>query len=43
MILSMVVLGGMGSITGVVIAAMILILVPEYLRAFSNTACCSSA
>ena len=36
MILSMVVLGGMGSITGVVIAALILILVPEYLRAFSE-------
>lgn len=36
MILSMVVLGGMGSITGVVLAAMILILVPEYLRAFSE-------
>ncbi|WP_165175302.1 branched-chain amino acid ABC transporter permease [Desulfovibrio sp. ZJ369] len=36
MILSMVVLGGMGSISGVVIAAMILILAPEYLRAFSE-------
>ncbi|MGN0009047.1 MAG: branched-chain amino acid ABC transporter permease [Desulfovibrionaceae bacterium] len=36
MILSMVVLGGMGSITGVVIAAVILILAPEYLRAFSE-------
>lgn len=36
MILSMVVLGGMGSIVGVVIAAMILILAPEYLRAFSE-------
>lgn len=36
MILSMVVLGGMGSIVGVVIAAMLLILVPEYLRAFSE-------
>ena len=36
MILSMVVLGGMGSITGVVIAAMVLILAPEYLRAFSE-------
>ena len=36
MILSMVVLGGMGSITGVGIAALILILVPEYLRAFSE-------
>lgn len=36
MILSMVVLGGMGSIWGVVVAAMLLILVPEYLRAFSE-------
>ncbi len=36
MILSMVVLGGMGSITGVILAALILILVPEYLRAFSE-------
>ena len=36
MILSLVVLGGMGSIVGVVIAAMILILAPEYLRAFSE-------
>lgn len=36
MILSMVVLGGMGSIAGVAIAAMILILAPEYLRAFSE-------
>ena len=36
MILSMVVLGGMGSIVGVVIAATILILAPEYLRAFSE-------
>jgi len=36
MILSIVVLGGMGSIIGVVIAAFILILLPEYLRAFSD-------
>lgn len=36
MILSMVVLGGMGSIWGVVVAAMALILIPEYLRAFSE-------
>ena len=36
MILSMVVLGGMGSRVGVVIAAFILILAPEYLRAFSD-------
>ena len=35
-ILVMVVLGGMGSIAGVAIAAMILILAPEYLRAFSE-------
>lgn len=36
MILSMVVLGGMGSISGVIVAAIILILAPEYLRAFSE-------
>ncbi len=36
MILSIVVLGGMGSIAGVVAAALILILLPEYLRAFSD-------
>lgn len=36
MILSMVVLGGMGSVTGVTIAAVILVLAPEYLRAFSE-------
>ena len=36
MILSIVVLGGMGSIAGVTIAAFILILMPEYLRAFSE-------
>ncbi len=36
MILSMVVLGGMGSITGVVLAAMLISLLPEYLRAFSE-------
>ncbi len=36
MILSMVVLGGMGSITGVTLAALILVLAPEYLRAFSE-------
>ncbi|MBI5016996.1 MAG: high-affinity branched-chain amino acid ABC transporter permease LivM [Deltaproteobacteria bacterium] len=36
MILSIVVLGGMGSILGVFIAAMVLILLPEYLRAFSE-------
>jgi branched-chain amino acid transport system permease protein len=35
-ILCIVVLGGMGSITGVVISALILILLPEYLRAFSE-------
>ncbi|MDM8552405.1 branched-chain amino acid ABC transporter permease [Desulfobacterales bacterium HSG2] len=32
MILSMVVLGGMGSVAGVIIGALILILLPEYLR-----------
>ncbi|MCP4451191.1 MAG: branched-chain amino acid ABC transporter permease, partial [Planctomycetes bacterium] len=31
-----VVLGGMGSILGVICGAMILILLPEYLRAFSE-------
>ncbi len=36
MILSMVVLGGMGSISGVVIGTLVLSLVPEYLRAFSE-------
>ena len=35
-ILSIVVLGGMGSITGVVLGAFILILLPEYLRAFAD-------
>jgi len=35
-ILSIVVLGGMGSIVGVILAALILILLPEYLRAFSQ-------
>jgi branched-chain amino acid transport system permease protein len=35
-ILSIVVLGGMGSILGVILAALILILLPEYLRAFSD-------
>ncbi len=36
MILAIVVLGGMGSIVGVAIAALVLILLPEYLRAFSE-------
>jgi branched-chain amino acid transport system permease protein len=36
MILCVVVIGGMGSIVGVVVGAMILILMPEYLRAFSE-------
>jgi branched-chain amino acid transport system permease protein len=36
MVLSIVVLGGMGSTTGVVLGAFILILTPEYLRAFSE-------
>lgn len=35
-ILSIVVLGGMGSILGVVLGAFVLILLPEYLRAFSD-------
>ncbi|MDZ4165583.1 MAG: branched-chain amino acid ABC transporter permease [Smithellaceae bacterium] len=35
-ILCIVVLGGMGSILGVMLAAIILILLPEYLRAFSD-------
>jgi len=35
-ILSIVVLGGMGSIIGVIVAALILILMPEYLRALSE-------
>ncbi|MDI6726106.1 MAG: high-affinity branched-chain amino acid ABC transporter permease LivM [Smithellaceae bacterium] len=35
-ILCIVVLGGMGSILGVMLAALILILLPEYLRAFSD-------
>lgn len=35
-ILSIVVLGGMGSIVGVIISALILILLPEYLRALSE-------
>ncbi|MCK5199411.1 MAG: high-affinity branched-chain amino acid ABC transporter permease LivM, partial [Spirochaetales bacterium] len=36
MILCVVVIGGMGSIFGVVLGALILILLPEYLRAFSE-------
>lgn len=36
MILAIVVMGGMGSIVGVMIAAFVLILLPEYLRAFSD-------
>ncbi len=35
-ILCIVVLGGMGSIIGVIIAALILMLLPEYLRAFAD-------
>jgi branched-chain amino acid transport system permease protein len=35
-ILCIVVLGGMGSIIGVIVAALVLILLPEYLRAFSE-------
>lgn len=36
LILCIVVLGGMGSVTGVVIAALVLILLPEYLRVFAD-------
>lgn len=36
MILSIVVLGGMGSIVGIIIAALALTLIPEYLRIFSD-------
>jgi branched-chain amino acid transport system permease protein len=36
MILSIVVLGGTGSIVGIIIGALLLILLPEYLRAFSD-------
>ncbi len=36
MVLAMVVLGGMGSIWGVVLAALLLTLLPEYLRTFSE-------
>jgi len=36
MILCIVVLGGMGSVIGVIVGAMVLILLPEYLRAFSE-------
>jgi len=36
LILSMVVLGGMGSIWGVVVGALAITLIPEYLRAFSE-------
>jgi len=36
MILAIVVLGGMGSIIGVIIAALAIILLPEYLRVFSD-------
>jgi branched-chain amino acid transport system permease protein len=36
MILCVVVLGGMGSIIGVIVGALVLILLPEYLRAFSE-------
>ncbi len=35
-ILSLIVLGGMGSIVGVILGALIFILLPEYLRAFSD-------
>jgi len=36
MILSIVVLGGMGSIPGVILGALVLMLLPEYLRAFQD-------
>ncbi len=36
LILCIVVLGGMGSTTGVIVGAMIIVLLPEYLRAFSE-------
>jgi len=36
MILAIVVLGGMGSIVGVIIAALVIILLPEYLRVFND-------
>jgi branched-chain amino acid transport system permease protein len=36
LVLSIVVLGGMGSIVGVVIAALVLVLLPEYLRAVAE-------
>lgn len=36
LVLSIVVLGGMGSIIGVVLAALVLVLMPEYLRAFAE-------
>lgn len=36
LVLSIVVMGGMGSILGVIIAALVLVLMPEYLRAFSE-------
>ena len=36
MILAIVVLGGMGSIVGIIIAALAIILLPEYLRVFSD-------
>ena len=39
-ILCIVVLGGMGSMLGVIIGALILILLPEYLRAFSEYRMC---
>jgi len=36
MILAIVVLGGMGSVLGVILGAFLLILLPEYMRAFSE-------
>jgi branched-chain amino acid transport system permease protein len=39
-ILCIVVLGGMGSMIGIILAALVLILLPEYLRAFSEYRMC---
>jgi branched-chain amino acid transport system permease protein len=39
-ILCIVVLGGMGSMVGIILAALVLILLPEYLRAFSEYRMC---
>ena len=36
LVLCIIVLGGMGSTTGVIVGALIIVLLPEYLRAFSE-------